>query len=72
LYVFYYFHAKLRYEVVTGTDALLNPLIHKLNLNNVLKELVFKENILLKLDCLHPIACTRSGSGFPSNATLFQ
>jgi hypothetical protein len=21
--------------------------------------------------CLHPVACTRSGSGFPSNATLF-
>jgi hypothetical protein len=22
------------------------------------------------LGCLHPVACTRSGSGFPSNATL--
>jgi hypothetical protein len=21
---------------------------------------------------LHPVACTRSGSGFPSNATLFE
>jgi hypothetical protein len=21
----------------------------------------------LKLGCLHPVACTRSGSGFPSN-----
>jgi hypothetical protein len=26
--------------------------------------------ILLKVGCLHPVACTRSGSGFPSNATL--
>jgi hypothetical protein len=28
----------------------------------------------LKLGCLHPVACTRSGSGsgFPSNATLFE
>jgi hypothetical protein len=26
----------------------------------------------LKLGCLHPVACPRSGSGFPSNATLFQ
>jgi hypothetical protein len=24
-----------------------------------------------KLGCLHPVACTRSGSGFLSNATLF-
>jgi hypothetical protein len=24
----------------------------------------------LKLGCLHPVACTRSGSGFPSNGTL--
>jgi hypothetical protein len=23
-----------------------------------------------KVGCLHPVACTRSGSGFPSNATL--
>jgi hypothetical protein len=23
----------------------------------------------LKVGCLHPVACTRSGSGFPSNAT---
>jgi hypothetical protein len=27
--------------------------------------------IILKVGCLHPVACTRSGSGFPSNATLF-
>jgi hypothetical protein len=26
----------------------------------------------LKVGCLHPVACTRSGSGFPSNATLFS
>jgi hypothetical protein len=25
----------------------------------------------LKVGCLHPVACTGSGSGFPSNATLF-
>jgi hypothetical protein len=25
----------------------------------------------LKVGCLHPVACTRSGSGFLSNATLF-
>jgi hypothetical protein len=24
----------------------------------------------LKVGCLHPVACTRSGSGFSSNATL--
>jgi hypothetical protein len=24
----------------------------------------------LKVGCLHPVACTRSGSGFLSNATL--
>jgi hypothetical protein len=24
----------------------------------------------LQVGCLHPVACTRSGSGFPSNATL--
>jgi hypothetical protein len=24
----------------------------------------------LKVGCLHPVACTRSGSGFPSNVTL--
>jgi hypothetical protein len=24
-----------------------------------------------KVGSLHPVACTRSGSGFPSNATLF-
>jgi hypothetical protein len=33
--------------------------IYKLNLKNY-----------LKVGCLHPVACTRSGSGFPSNATL--
>jgi hypothetical protein len=27
-------------------------------------------NYNLKVGCLHPVACTRSGSGFPSNATL--
>jgi hypothetical protein len=27
--------------------------------------------INLKVGSLHPVACTRSGSGFPSNATLF-
>jgi hypothetical protein len=26
----------------------------------------------LKVGCLHPVACTRSGSGFPSNATNIQ
>jgi hypothetical protein len=25
--------------------------------------------VFLKVGCLHPVACTRSGSGFPSNAT---
>jgi hypothetical protein len=25
----------------------------------------------LKVGCLHPVACTRSGSGFPSNTALF-
>jgi hypothetical protein len=34
----------------------------------------FHEKITLKINlkvgCLHPVACTRSGSGFPSNATL--
>jgi hypothetical protein len=25
------------------------------------------QNIPLKVGCLHPVACTRSGSGFPSN-----
>jgi hypothetical protein len=28
------------------------------------------EGINLKVGCLHPVACTRSGSGFPANATL--
>jgi hypothetical protein len=37
--MFYYFHAKLRYEVVTGTDALLNRLNYELHLNNVFKKL---------------------------------
>jgi hypothetical protein len=26
----------------------------------------------LKVGCLHPVACTRSGAGFPSNATLLN
>jgi hypothetical protein len=26
---------------------------------------------IVKVGCLHPITCTRSGSRFPSNATLF-
>jgi hypothetical protein len=26
--------------------------------------------VLLKVGCLHPVACTWLGSGFPSNATL--
>jgi hypothetical protein len=30
----------------------------------------FKHLIYLKVGCLHPVACTRSGSGFTSNATL--
>jgi hypothetical protein len=30
----------------------------------------FEHCIKLKVGCLHPVACTRSGSGFPSNATL--
>jgi hypothetical protein len=31
---------------------------------------IVKKN--LKVGCLHPVACTRSGSGFPSNATLVK
>jgi hypothetical protein len=27
---------------------------------------------VLNLGCLHPVACTTSGSGFPCNATLFE
>jgi hypothetical protein len=27
-------------------------------------------SVNLKVGCLHPVACTTSGSGFPSNATL--
>jgi hypothetical protein len=30
-----------------------------------------KRTKYVKVGCLHPVACTRSGSGFPSNATLF-
>jgi hypothetical protein len=30
----------------------------------------FKIILHLKAGCLHPVSCTRSGSGFPSNATL--
>jgi hypothetical protein len=30
----------------------------------------FQRATLLKVGCLHPVACTRSGSGFSSNATL--
>jgi hypothetical protein len=31
------------------------------------RSITFKD---LKVGYLHPVACTRSGSGFPSNATL--
>jgi hypothetical protein len=31
----------------------------------------FTKPVSLKVGCLHPVASTRSGSGFPSNATLF-
>jgi hypothetical protein len=33
-----------------------------------------KYQISIELGCLHPVACTRSGSGsgFPSNVTLFE
>jgi hypothetical protein len=33
-------------------------------------KMVWQSSSVLKLDCLHPFACTRSGSGFPSNVTL--
>jgi hypothetical protein len=32
--------------------------------------LPFNTSLNLKVGCLHPVACTRSGSGFPSNATM--
>jgi hypothetical protein len=35
---------------------------------NIVKEAISLYN--LKVGCLHPVACTRLGSGFPSNATL--
>jgi hypothetical protein len=35
------------------------------------KPIFLNEIFVFKVGCLHPIACTRSGSGFPSNATLF-
>jgi hypothetical protein len=31
-----------------------------------------KHSSELKLGCLHPVAYTRSGSAFPSNATIFE
>jgi hypothetical protein len=35
------------------------------------KKYVEQNKVLyLKVGCLHPVACTRLGSGFPSNATL--
>jgi hypothetical protein len=42
---------------------------------SALSELFIKDlnfiRFTFKVGCLHPVACTRSGSGFPSNATLF-
>jgi hypothetical protein len=34
-------------------------------------EVIIQQKKQLKVGCLHPVACTRSGSGFSSNATLF-
>jgi hypothetical protein len=44
--------------------------------NNTKEDKIFQKKIDyikdLKFGCLHPAACTRSGSGFPSNASLFR
>jgi hypothetical protein len=32
--------------------------------------IVSSNSSIVKVGYLHPVACTRSGSGFPSNATL--
>jgi hypothetical protein len=41
--------------------------------NEELHDLYFSPSIIRiinKVGCLHPVACTRPGPGFPSNATL--
>jgi hypothetical protein len=48
---------------------------HELLNNCILSSLHFFLTIIylnpdLKVGCLHRVACTRSGSGFPSNVTL--
>jgi hypothetical protein len=54
------FQNKVRYQNLT---SLQNSVWKKIHIPIMLSD--------LKVDCLHPVACTRSGSGFPSNATLF-
>jgi hypothetical protein len=60
-------------ECYGDNGARLEPM--GLKKRHVSKELcnnneVVKQNSHLKVGCLHPVVCTRSGSGFPSNATL--
>jgi hypothetical protein len=57
---------KLRKKMInTEWSALVNVI-------NVLTREYKQAVSNLNLGCLHPVACTRSGSGFPSNATLFE
>jgi hypothetical protein len=51
--------------------SLLNIQVQIAHEMGVQKKLRRKAKHRLKLVvCLHPVACTRSGSGFPSKATL--
>jgi hypothetical protein len=45
-------------------------LVHNLRISCNTCELKFEDICIYNIGCLHPVACTRSGSGFPSNATL--
>jgi hypothetical protein len=58
---------KIRFRFTTGQRQ--SYILPKFKVNFVLNSL--KLNIINGVGFLHPVACTRSGSGFPSNATLF-
>jgi hypothetical protein len=64
---------KLLYEGIrlrnncTSSFLLLVP-VHVSVFDHLQVEQIKENN--LKVGCLHPVVCTRSGSGFPSNATL--
>jgi hypothetical protein len=64
------FYFRLQFPSFRHNKANIRQCTSQSNANILISLIFYGLQKHLKVGCLHPVACTRSGSGFPSNATL--